>query len=74
MREVLADIDPGKAERSSPPQRLHGKFRALVPACSPRQPFFLGESARRLLKRPLLVRQREIHGGEYSAAAASIPL
>ena len=74
VREVLADIDPGKAEGSDSPQRLHGKFRALVPPRSLRQPIFAGKRARSLLKRPLLVRQRKIHGGEYSAAAGSIPL
>ena len=54
----------GKTERGRSSQRLDREFGPLVPARSLRQPILVRKGARRLLKRPLLVRKLKIHGGE----------
>src|SRR5262249_13539296 len=58
---LLADIDPGKAERGGLPQRRFGEFLALVPARGVPQPFLARELARGVLEGALLVGEIEIH-------------
>ncbi len=66
--EFFANIDRGKAQRRGPPQRLDREFLALVPARGLRQPFLAGKYPRGLLKRPLFVGKRKIHGANIAAA------
>src|SRR5262249_19148163 len=58
---LVADTDPGKAQRRRAAQRLNRKLFALVPACGLRQPLLAGKGPRRLGERPLFVGELEIH-------------
>ena len=65
--ELVADIDPGKAQLRRPAQRRDREFAALVPAGRLRQPFLARKHPRRLGKRPLLVGELEIHAANIAA-------
>src|ERR1700722_10386862 len=66
--ELVLYIDAGKAERGGAAQRLDRELLPLVPARGVRQPFVMGEVARGLLERALLVGEGEIHAERLGGA------
>src|SRR5207237_8040234 len=65
--ELVADIDAGEPQLRRAAQRRDREFAALVPPGRLRQPLLTRKRPRRLSKRPLLVRQIEIHEGRYKS-------
>jgi len=63
--KLVADIDAREPQLRRTSQRLDWEFAALVPPGRLRQPLLARKRPRRLRKRPLLVRQFEVHEGRY---------
>ena len=59
--DIFADIDPGEAQRGRGAQRFDREVLLLVPAGGVRRQLGFGEGAGRVLDRPLVLGEGEIH-------------